>query len=607
MPPLPHGVRYAIISPVKDEEVYVEATLRSVANQTWKPSQWVIVDDGSTDRTPEILSSYAKQFPWIQVVRVQRGPERQLGSAEIRAFSKGLEHVQVESLDFVVKLDCDVDLPPDYFERLLAKFQEDENLGIASGVYLENHTGNWTAIPMPAYHAAGASKVVRTACFREISGFALYPGWDTADEIKAQALGWRTCHFEEIQFRHLKPEGAGIGSLQKNLLHGEAYYRTGGGKLFFLMKVLHRLLFGRPFFIAGLALLWGFLSTWASGKKRLVSDVEARFYQRQLNARIRMGSRPPERHRIHEVKSAAMPLLHGIRYAVISPVKDEARYIEKTLRAMIKQTIRPSRWVIVDDGSQDETPQILQRYAQDYSWIHVVTLPRKTERQPGAPVIRAFQAGRACWGKEDFDFVVKLDGDLEFEADYFEQLLGRFQKDPRLGIASGVYVEETYRGWLPVPMPAYHAAGACKVMRARCFEEIGGFVPERGWDTVDEIRAQMRGWKTRHFEEIQFYHLKSEGSGIGSLPTNLMLGEVYYLSGGGFLFFAFKVVNRMLTHQPYLRAGLAMFRGYLKARRSGMPKLVSPEEAHFYREALNRRIVNRLRTLIGLHPWPETN
>ena len=138
MPTPPQGVRYAIISPVKDEELYIEATLRSVANQTWKPSQWVIVDDGSSDRTPEILGAYANQVPWIQVLQIQRGPERQLGSAEIRAFSKGLEQVRIESIDFMVKLDCDVELPPDYFARLLVKFQEDDNLGIASGVYLEN-------------------------------------------------------------------------------------------------------------------------------------------------------------------------------------------------------------------------------------------------------------------------------------------------------------------------------------------------------------------------------------------------------------------------------------------------------------------------------------
>ncbi len=299
------------------------------------------------------------------------------------------------------------------------------------------------------------------------------------------------------------------------------------------------------------------------------------------------------------------PLPQGVRYVIVSPVKDEERYVEKTLRAMIRQTVKPSRWVIVDDGSQDGTPQILQCHAKDCSWIHVVTLPRKTARQPGAPVIRAFHAGFECLGNEHFDFVVKLDCDLEFEADYFEQLLGRFQQDPRLGIASGIYLEETNQEWVPIQMPAYHAAGACKVIRARCFEEIGGFVAERGWDTVDEIRAQVRGWKTRHFEEIQFYHLKTEGSGIGDQRTNVMHGEVYYLTGGGTLFLLLKVLHRMVLGKPFILGGLALLWGYLKPRLSRKQILLNGAEVRFYRRLLNQRIWNRLVKAVGLKPKAE--
>jgi glycosyltransferase involved in cell wall biosynthesis len=277
---------YIIISPVKDEAQYVEETLRAVCNQTLKPARWVIVDDGSSDRTPQILDAFAKQAPWIQVVRVERDAQRQPGTAVICAFNRGVELTREDGFDFIVKLDCDVDLPPDYFERLLAKFKEDEKLGIASGVYLENRGGTWGPVPMPTYHAAGASKMVRKKCFEDISGFVPHRGWDTVDEIKAQTRGWKTGHFEEIQFRHLKFEGSGIGDLRTNFMHGEIYFLTGGGKLFFLLKALHRMLVGRPILMGGFAMLWGAVWAWASGKKRLVSKEEAVFYRRQLNTRI---------------------------------------------------------------------------------------------------------------------------------------------------------------------------------------------------------------------------------------------------------------------------------------------------------------------------------
>ena len=139
-------------------------------------------------------------------------------------------------------------------------------------------------------------------------------------------------------------------------------------------------------------------------------------------------------------------------------------------------------------------------------------------------------------------------------------MMARFADNPSLGIASGVYLEQEQGSWVAIEMPPYHAAGACKMMRSDVFRQIGGFVQSRGWDTVDEIRAQGLGWKTQHFEDLQFRHLKREGSGIGPVPTSVMHGEVYYLTGGGKLFFVLKVPaphggRASLRHQ---RAGIAL-------------------------------------------------
>jgi len=278
--------RYVLISPVKDEEKYVEATLRSVAAQTLRPYRWVIVDDGSRDATPEILRQYAATYDWIQVVRIEGRAGRQPGSGVIGAFAVGYELAATDDFDFVVKLDCDLDLPPTYFEQLCEKFRQDESLGIASGIYLEQWNGSWVPVAMPAYHAAGAAKMVRQKCYADIGGFVPARGWDTVDEIRAGHKGWKTRHFEELPFRHLKNEGSGIGSLRTNMMHGEIYYLTGGGALFFLLKLLDRFYHGRPYLIGGAAMLWGYLRCWMTRRPRLVGNAEAQLYRQMLNRRI---------------------------------------------------------------------------------------------------------------------------------------------------------------------------------------------------------------------------------------------------------------------------------------------------------------------------------
>lgn len=278
-------------------------------------------------------------------------------------------------------------------------------------------------------------------------------------------------------------------------------------------------------------------------------------------------------------------------YVIISPVKNEEKYVETTIRGVLGQTVRPIHWVIVDDASRDNTLRIISRYAEKTPWIKVLRMEREANRQPGAPVIQAFAAGYKLIRSLTFDFVVKLDCDLDFAENYFEQLMARFVEDDKLGIASGIYLEKNENGWLPVRIPAYHAAGASKMVRRKCFDEIGGFVPSCGWDTVDEIRAQTLGWRTRHFEELRFYHLKNEGSAIGFFRTSLMHGEVFYLTGGGNLFFLLKVLHRMLFGRPFFLRGVAMLLGFLKPWISRRPRLVNDAEARFYQQLLNRRLV----------------
>jgi biofilm PGA synthesis N-glycosyltransferase PgaC len=287
----------------------------------------------------------------------------------------------------------------------------------------------------------------------------------------------------------------------------------------------------------------------------------------------------------------------GSTYVLVSAVKDEEKYIERTIQAVLQQTIRPYKWVVVDDGSQDRTRAIVEEYANRFPWIIQLTLARDASRQPGAGVIRAFNKGFELVKDSSFDFIAKLDCDIDFPADYFEQLIARFQREENLGIASGIYLEERRNRWVPVKMPAYHAAGASKMIRIRCFSDIGGFVASRGWDTLDEIRAQMMGWRTRHFREIKFRHLKKEGSASGCTRTSVMQGEIYYLTGGGGFFFSLKLLHRLFFCRPILWGGFALLFGFLRAKLSKQKKLVNDSEAKFYRRLLNRRIVDKI---IGL-------
>jgi poly-beta-1,6-N-acetyl-D-glucosamine synthase len=278
--------RYAIVSPVKDEERYVELTLRSVTAQTVRPIFWVIVDDGSKDGTPEIIQRYSSKHPYIRAVRNPKAGERQLAFAEVSAFNWGCELIRSLEYDFIVKLDCDLSFESDYFEKLLRRFDDDKQLGIASGVYFEQKkTGVWMEVLMPPYHAAGASKVMRRACFEDIRGFVPAPGWDTVDEIRAMGRGWNTLHFRDLRMNHHKPEGSTMGAVSTSMMQGEAYYRSGGSKLFFVLKALHRVT-SRPYLLSAVGLLWGYLSAMLVRKTLLVTKSEARFYKSLLLGRL---------------------------------------------------------------------------------------------------------------------------------------------------------------------------------------------------------------------------------------------------------------------------------------------------------------------------------
>src|SRR5262249_28321263 len=198
------------------------------------------------------------------------------------------------------------------------------------------------------------------------------------------------------------------------------------------------------------------------------------------------------------------------RYVLISPCRDEAEYMRETLDSVISQSIRPTKWIIVDDGSTDRTPQILAEYRAKCEWIEVVTRGNRGGRSVGPGVIDAFYAGYATINADDYDYLCKLDLDLRLPPRYFEILMQRMAVDPRIATCSGkAYVKDGGR-LVEEGHGDDMSLGMTKFYRVACFKAIGGFVREVMWDGIDCHRCRMHGWIACSWDdqELRFIHLR---------------------------------------------------------------------------------------------------
>ena len=207
-----------------------------------------------------------------------------------------------------------------------------------------------------------------------------------------------------------------------------------------------------------------------------------------------------------------------ISYVLITPARNEEAYIEETINSVIMQTQLPLRWIIVSDGSTDRTDEIARAYSARHAWIEVIRMPEHDDRQFAAKV-HSFNAGYRRIAGLEFDIVGNLDADLSFEPDHFEYLLGKFSRDPELGVAGTPFVEDSSSSYDYRYTNIEHVSGACQLFRRKCFKSIGGYVPIKGGgiDWVAVTTARMKGWKTRTFTERRVYHHRKMGTGKASL------------------------------------------------------------------------------------------
>jgi biofilm PGA synthesis N-glycosyltransferase PgaC len=275
---------YHIITPAHNEAAYLPRVMAGVAAQTLKPAKWVIVDDRSTDDTWTLINAAAQRYPFIEPVQVQGGAERALGSNVVRVFNTGFARIGAEA-DFVVKMDADVLLPPDYFATLLARFQEEPRLGIASGKTYIPYQGRWVLERSPDFHASGPCKTYRMTCFREIGGLIPILGWDILDEAQARRYGWQTQGFRDLPLYHLRMMGSATGMARANLRYGRCYYGIWAHPLFVLAKALYRAL-ERPYLMSLLIPL-GYLMAALHREPRLDDLPLAEFLRREQLDRLR--------------------------------------------------------------------------------------------------------------------------------------------------------------------------------------------------------------------------------------------------------------------------------------------------------------------------------
>ncbi len=291
--------------------------------------------------------------------------------------------------------------------------------------------------------------------------------------------------------------------------------------------------------------------------------------------------------------------MNSRRYCLITPCRNEAKYARRTLDSVTAQSEPPRLWVIVDDGSTDATPQILSEYAARFPNIRIVRRPDRGDRKLGGGVIDAFYAGYATVDPVDFDYVCKLDLDLDIPPRYFEILMDRMEAEPRIGTCSGkayYFPPGTSDGPVRFPLTDTsgliserigdeNSVGASKFYRTSCFRQIGGFVRELMWDGIDGHRCRQLGWVAASWDEpeLRFVHLRPMGTSHKNWWTGRMRhGFGQYFMGTTPVYMLASAAFRM-THPPVVVGGLAMLHGYIKSMIQRNPRYGNDEFRRFLR------------------------
>lgn len=281
--------------------------------------------------------------------------------------------------------------------------------------------------------------------------------------------------------------------------------------------------------------------------------------------------------------------VQNYNYVVVSPVRNEISYIEKTVHSIISQDIRPQEWIIVNDGSSDGTGNVLKIYSKRYNWIKVIDKVDRGFTQVGKGVIEAFNEGLRHIRSQNWDYIVKMDCDISFDKSFFSDLLTRMEKDNKLGVSGGTSFYKENNRYYEEKMPEFHPWAGARIYRRECFREIDGLAESLGWDTIDLVRAQMKGWKTTRYNDLRIIHLRRMSSRKGLWEGKIRLGRNFYITGYHPVFLIARSAYRSIE-RPYLLETLGVLVGYFRAMLQKDKLVVTNEEELFLRKQQIRRL-----------------
>jgi poly-beta-1,6-N-acetyl-D-glucosamine synthase len=277
-------------------------------------------------------------------------------------------------------------------------------------------------------------------------------------------------------------------------------------------------------------------------------------------------------------------------YIAITPARDEQSFLPALIDSMTSQKVLPRRWIIIDDGSSDLSGAIIDAAAARYPFIEAKHLRHDRKREPGGESVIMRFLDSKTWGEAQY--LVRFDADLLFGSNYLKLLFDEFERDPKLGIASGDLLEPDGEGWSVPRGPEFHTRGPSKVYSRACFDAIGGLESGLGWDTIDEVRAMMAGYKTRSFRHIQAYHRRTTNSARGLWRGRFAVGEAAWAAGYSPLFMIARALHNSLE-APFPVCGLLMMAGYVGAALRRKRVLVDKQIVRFVRDQQWRRLTMR--------------
>jgi len=271
-------------------------------------------------------------------------------------------------------------------------------------------------------------------------------------------------------------------------------------------------------------------------------------------------------------------------YVIITPAHNEEDFLELTIKSMVAQTIRPSRWVIVDDASTDRTPAIIKEWSEKYPFIQVLTLQRENERNFARKAI-AFNSGLKTLSGVSYDYVGCIDADMSFDPDYFKNILHAFAEDPKLGISGGIVYTKYTDKFITYDNTVDSVGGKVQLFRKACFESVGGYIPLKhgGIDTAAEVMARMNGWTVRKsFTDKTYEHRRTSFAWGPPLKAKVREGSHFHSLGYDPLFYTFRCFYR-LAEYPFVIGSMSALWGYLGRMIRREPILLPAEVVSFLR------------------------